>query len=117
VIIVVLAATGLRRMIFDAVPPALKSAIAVGIGLFIAFIGFVDSGFVRSTGSASPPVQLGDAGSITSLPTAVFVVGVVLMGVLLALRVKGALLIGIVATTVIAIVLESIFKVGPSLGQ
>lgn len=116
VIIVVLAATGLRRMIFDAVPPALKSAIAVGIGLFIAFIGFVDSGFVRSTGTASPPVQLGDGGSITSLPTAVFVIGVVLMGVLLALRVKGALLIGIVATTVVAIILEAIFKVGPSLG-
>ena len=117
IIIVVLAATGLRRMIFDAVPPALKSAIAVGIGLFIAFIGFVDSGFVRSTGIAAPPVQLGDGGSITSLPTAVFVIGVVLMGILLALRVKGALLIGIVGTTVIAIILESIFKVGPSLGQ
>ncbi|TXQ18961.1 NCS2 family permease, partial [Escherichia coli] len=68
-IIVVLAATGLRRMIFDAVPAALKSAIAVGIGLFIAFIGFVDSGFVRSTGLASPPVELGSGGSITSLPT------------------------------------------------
>ncbi|MGY3126641.1 AGZA family xanthine/uracil permease-like MFS transporter [Agrococcus sp. UYP33] len=116
VIIVVLAATGLRRMIFDAVPPALKSAIAVGIGLFIAFIGFVDSGFVRSTGAASPPVELGDGGSITSLPTAVFVIGVILMGILLALRVKGALLIGIVATTIIAIILEAIFRVGPSLG-
>ncbi|MEV7528629.1 NCS2 family permease [Agrococcus sediminis] len=116
-IIVLLAATGLRRMIFDAVPAALKSAIAVGIGLFIAFIGFVDSGFVRSTGIAAPPVQLGDGGSITSLPTATFVIGVVLMGILMALRVKGALLIGIVATTVIAIVLESIFRVGPSLGQ
>ncbi len=117
IVIVVLAATGLRRMIFDAVPPALKSAIAVGIGLFIAFIGFVDSGFVRSTGISAPPVQLGDGGSITSLPTAVFVIGVVLMGILLALRVKGALLIGIVGTTVIAIILESIFRVGPSLGQ
>jgi AGZA family xanthine/uracil permease-like MFS transporter len=117
VIIVVLAATGLRRMIFDAVPPALKSAIAVGIGLFIAFIGFVDSGFVRTTGIAAPPVQLGDGGSITTLPTAVFVIGVVLMGILLALRVKGALLIGIVATTIVAIILEAIFKVGPSLGQ
>ncbi len=116
VIIVVLAATGLRRMIFDAVPAALKSAIAVGIGLFIAFIGFVDSGFVRTTGIAAPPVQLGDGGSITSLPTAVFIIGVVLMGILLALRVKGALLIGIVGTTIVAIILEAIFKVGPSLG-
>ena len=117
VVIVVLAATGLRSMIFDAVPAALKSAIAVGIGLFIAFIGFVDSGFVRATGIAAPPVQLGDGGSITSLPTATFVIGVVLMGILLALRVKGALLIGIIATTIIAIILEAIFKVGPSLGQ
>ena len=116
-VIVVLAATGLRSMIFDAVPAALKSAIAVGIGLFIAFIGFVDSGFVRATGIAAPPVQLGDGGSITSLPTATFVIGVVLMGILLALRVKGALLIGIIATTIIAIILEAIFKVGPSLGQ
>src|SRR6478735_6081179 len=45
-IIVLLAATGLRRMIFDAVPIQLKLAITVGIGLFIAFIGFVDAGFV-----------------------------------------------------------------------
>ncbi len=48
VIIVILAATGLRKMIFDAVPVQLKLAITVGIGLFIAFIGFVDSGFVTA---------------------------------------------------------------------
>ena len=59
-IIVLLAATGLRRLIFNAVPAQLKTAITVGIGLFIAFIGFVDSGFVRSTNLSSPPVQLGD---------------------------------------------------------
>lgn len=117
IIIVVLGLTGLRRMIFDAVPAPLKAAITVGIGLFIAFIGFVDSGFVRSTGAASPPVQLGEGGSITSLPTLVFLIGLALMGILLARRVQGALLIGIVATTVIAIVLEAIFRVGPSLGQ
>ncbi len=53
-IIVLLAVTGLRRMIFEAVPLALKTAITVGIGLFIAFIGFVDSGLVTSTGLNSP---------------------------------------------------------------
>nr|BFF08882.1 hypothetical protein GCM10025699_01850 [Microbacterium flavescens] len=53
-IIVLLAATGLRRMIFDAVPVQLKLAITVGIGLFIAFIGFVDAGFVTTTGASSP---------------------------------------------------------------
>ena len=56
-IIVLLAATGLRRLIFNAVPAQLKTAITVGIGLFIAFIGFVDSGFVRSTNLSSPPAR------------------------------------------------------------
>jgi len=113
-IIVLLASTGLREMIFNAVPHQLKIAITVGIGLFIAFIGLVDSGFVRSSGLASPPVQLGDNGSIVTLPTTVFVIGLLLIGVLVARKVKAAILIGIVATTVIAVVLEAIFKVGPS---
>ncbi|MEY9854105.1 AGZA family xanthine/uracil permease-like MFS transporter [Leifsonia sp. EB41] len=113
-IIVLLAATGLRRLIFNAVPPQLKTAITVGIGLFIAFIGFVDSGFVRSTKSASPPVQLGEAGSIATLPTLVFLIALVIMGVLMARKVKGALLIGIVAATVVAIVIEAIFHLGSS---
>jgi AGZA family xanthine/uracil permease-like MFS transporter len=116
-VIVVLAATGLRTLIFKAVPQALKTAITVGIGLFIAFIGLVDSGFVRTSGADSPPVQLGDAGSITTLPTITFVIGLVIIGVLMARKVKAALLIGIVGTTVIAIILEAIFKVGPSLGK
>ena len=51
-IIVVLAATGLRRLIFDAVPMQLKLAITAGIGLFILFIGLVDAGFIGSTGVA-----------------------------------------------------------------
>ncbi len=113
-IIVLLASTGLRSMIFNAVPPQLKTAITVGIGLFIAFIGFVNSGFVRSSGAASPPVQLGESGSIATLPTLVFVVGLILMGVLTARKVRGALLIGILGTTILAIVVEAIFKLGPS---
>ncbi|GAA0961727.1 NCS2 family permease [Frigoribacterium faeni] len=116
-VITILAVTGLRGLIFNAVPAALKTAITVGIGLFIAFIGLVDSGFVRTSGTASPPVQLGDAGSIASLPTVTFVIGLVSIAVLMARRVKGAILIGIVGTTVISIVLEAIFRVGPSLGQ
>ena len=117
VIIVILAATGLRRLIFNAVPPQLKTAITVGIGLFIAFIGFVDSGFVRSTNMSSPPVQLGEAGSIATVPTVVFLIALVIMAVLMARKVKGALLIGIVAATIIAIIAEAVFHVGPSLGK
>ncbi|TFB54577.1 NCS2 family permease [Cryobacterium sp. TMT2-17-1] len=116
-IIVLLASTGLRELIFNAVPRQLKIAITVGIGLFIAFIGLVDSGFVRASGAASPPVQLGDNGSVVSLPTAVFVLGLIILGILVARKVKAALLIGIVATTLVAVVLEAIFKVGPSFGQ
>lgn len=111
-IIVLLAATGLRRLIFDAVPLQLKLAITVGIGLFIAFIGFVDAGFVTATGFGSPPVGLGDDGSIATVPTLVFVLTLVLTGVLVARRVKGGILIGLLSGTVVAVVIESIWHLG-----
>jgi AGZA family xanthine/uracil permease-like MFS transporter len=111
-IIVLLAATGLRRLIFDAVPLQLKLAITVGIGLFIAFIGFVDAGFVTATGFASPPVGLGVDGSIATVPTLVFVLTLVLTGVLVARRVKGGILIGLVTGTVVAVVVEAIWHLG-----
>ena len=53
VIIVVLAVTGFRTAVFNAVPAELKAAIAAGIGAFIAFIGFVDSGFVKRVPDAA----------------------------------------------------------------
>ena len=110
-LIVLLAATGLRRMIFDAVPMELKIAITVGIGLFIAFIGFVNSGFVTS--SASPPVGLGVFGSVATIPTVLFIVTLVLTGILVARKVKGGLLIGLVTGTVLAVISEAIWKLGP----
>ncbi|WP_254409740.1 NCS2 family permease [Streptomyces sp. AC495_CC817] len=113
VLIVLFGATGIRTAIFNAVPAQLKAAITVGIGLFIAFIGFVDSGFVNRT-PGGPPVQLGDGGSITSIPTLIFVIGLVLIGVLVARRVPGGILIGIVASTILAIIAQAIFKLGPS---
>ncbi|MDT3330405.1 MULTISPECIES: NCS2 family permease [Microbacterium] len=108
-IIVLLAATGLRKMIFDAVPVQLKLAITVGIGLFIAFIGFVNAGFVTATGNASPPLDLGVGGSITTISTVMFVVTLFLSGILMALRVKGALLIGLVGGTVISYIVNAIW--------
>ncbi|CAL4860696.1 NCS2 family permease [Microbacterium sp. MM2322] len=108
-IIVLLAATGLRKMIFDAVPVQLKLAITVGIGLFIAFIGFVNAGFVTTTGNASPPLDLGVGGSITTISTVMFVVTLFLSGILMALRVKGALLIGLVSGTVISYIVNAIW--------
>jgi AGZA family xanthine/uracil permease-like MFS transporter len=113
-IIVLLAATGLRRLIFNAVPIQLKLAITVGIGLFIAFIGFVDAGFVTSTGLGSPPVGLGANGSVGSVPTIVFVVTLLITGILVARKVKGGILIGLLSGTVLAIVIEAIWNLGAS---
>ncbi|CAG7599423.1 NCS2 family permease [Leucobacter soli] len=109
-LIVLLAATGLRRMIFDAVPMELKIAITVGIGLFIAFIGFVNAGFVTS--SASPPVGLGVFGSVATVPTLLFIVTLVITGILVARKVRGGLLIGLVTGTVLAVVVEAIWHLG-----
>jgi AGZA family xanthine/uracil permease-like MFS transporter len=115
VVVLLLVVTGVRTMVFNAVPPALKAAIAVGIGLFITLIGLVDAGFVRrvpDVAGTTVPVGLGINGSIASWPTAVFVVGLILTGVLVARRIKGAILIGVLATTVIAIVVEAIVDAG-----
>ncbi|MFB8145670.1 NCS2 family permease [Microbacterium sp. NPDC056003] len=112
-LIVLLAATGLRRMIFDAVPVQLKLAITVGIGLFIAFIGFVDAGFVTTTGASSPPIGLGVDGSVATVPTLIFVFTLLLTGVLVARKVKGGILIGLVTGTVLAVVVEAIWDIGP----
>ncbi|WP_342001308.1 NCS2 family permease [Microbacterium sp. LWH7-1.2] len=112
-IIVLLAATGLRRMIFDAVPIQLKLAITVGIGLFIAFIGFVDAGFVTATGASSPPVGLGVNGSVATVPTLIFVFTLLLTGILVARKVKGGILIGLVTGTMVAVIVEAIWNIGP----
>ncbi len=113
-IILVLVLTGLRTAVFLAVPPSLKTAISVGIGLFIAFIGFVDAGFVRRTGAGPVPVELGVGGALRGWPTVVFVVGLVIMAALLVRTVRGALLIGILVATVLAMIVEGIGHIGPS---
>lgn len=119
VIIVLLVATGFRTAVFNAVPAELKAAIAAGIGLFIAFIGLVDAGFVRrlpDAANTTVPVGLGINGSIGSWPTFVFVIGLLFTGVLVARGVRAAILIGVLGSTVLAIVVEAIAHVGPSMG-
>ena len=113
-IILVLVLTGFRRAVFDAVPRQLKTAIAVGIGLFITLIGFVDAGVVRTTGLSAPPVQLGIGGNLAGWPVLVFVIGLLLMITLYTRGVPGAILIGIIATTIVAGIVQAITDVGPS---
>ncbi|WP_166389103.1 NCS2 family permease [Catellatospora methionotrophica] len=116
VIIAILVLTNLRVAVFHSVPMQLKTAIGVGIGLFLTIIGFVDAGFVRSTGQGSPPIGLGIGGKIVTWPGLVFVIGLLVTVVLVARKVKGAILIGIVGSTVLAIIVEAIAKVGPAGG-
>jgi len=113
-IILVLVLTGFRKAVFHAIPAELKIAISVGIGLFIALIGFVDAGFVRRHTTGPVPVELGVAGTLQGWPVLVFAIGVGLISVLYIRKVKGALLIGIIATTILAVIVEAIADVGPT---
>src|SRR3954454_14630907 len=117
IIILVLVLTGFRTAVFHAVPAQLKVAISVGIGLFIALIGLVDAGFVRRVPDAAKttvPVGLGNGGNLQGWPVLVFVIGMMLLVTLFVRKVKGAILISIIATTVIAIVVESLVNAGSS---
>ena len=115
VIMVVLVLTGFRTAVFNAVPDSLKTAIVVGIGLFIALIGFVNAGFVRRIPDAAHttvPVQLGTGGELLGWPTLTFVVGLLLTVALLVRNVRGGILISVVLTTVLAHVLEAVSPSG-----
>jgi len=109
-IILVLVLTGFRVAVFKAVPRELKVAISVGIGLFIAFIGFADAGFVRA--GSGTLVQLGVNGSIAGWPMVVFVLGLLAAVVLVTKKVRGGLLIAIVGATILAVIVEVVGKIG-----
>jgi AGZA family xanthine/uracil permease-like MFS transporter len=114
-VILVLVLTGFREAVFHAVPAQLKVAISVGIGLFIALIGFVDAGFVRripDAANTTVPVQLGQTGQLAGWPVLVFAIGLLLVIALWVRHVKGAILISIVFTTVFAIIVEAIGDLG-----
>jgi AGZA family xanthine/uracil permease-like MFS transporter len=102
VIITILVLTGVREAVLNAIPMDLKRAIGIGIGAFIALIGLVNAGVVTNTG----PTPLGLAAELTTWPIGIFVVGLALSAALVARRVKGALLIGILVSTVLAIIVN-----------
>ncbi|MCG0289589.1 NCS2 family permease [Streptomyces sp. PSAA01] len=110
-VLMILVASGLRQRVMDAIPAGLRRAIAIGIGLFIALIGLVDSGFVtRNPDSAhtTVPLGLGVAGRLQGWPVLVFVAGLALTFILIVRKTRGAILIGIVTMTVIAIMINSV---------
>ncbi len=110
-IILVLVLTGFRTAVFRAVPRQLKIAISVGIGLFITIIGLVDAGFVRKPAGPTP-VELGIGGFLAGWPTLVFVIGLLAIIIMLVKRVRGAILIGIIGATVLALIVEAVGDIG-----
>ncbi|WP_406637249.1 NCS2 family permease [Amycolatopsis sp. WGS_07] len=115
VCIVLMAVSGVRERIMNAIPGPLKTAITVGIGLYIALVGLVSAGFVTRTPDAAHstvPVRLGTDGHLDGWPIAVFCFGLLLMTVLMSRKVPGAVLISIAAATVLAVVLHDGFGVG-----
>lgn len=112
-IITSLVLTGVREAIFRAVPKALRTGMSVGIGMFITFIGLIDSGLVSKPEGSSVPVQLGVNGSFAGWPILVCLIGLLLLLFLSVRKVKGAMLWSILATTALAVIVESVAKIGP----
>lgn len=98
VLFVLLSSFGFREKIINSISPSLKNAIACGIGLFIAFIGFQWSGIVV----AKPGTMVG-LGNFHSAPVLLSCFGIIFIFILSVLRVKGAILIGIILSTIIAL--------------
>jgi adenine/guanine/hypoxanthine permease len=99
-LITLLVLLGVRQAVVEAIPLPLKQAIGAGIGLFIAFIGLVEGGFV-----AKSDATLVTLGKLTTRPVLVFALGLLVTVVLLARKAPGALLLGIVGTTLVAMAL------------
>ncbi|MFF8263356.1 NCS2 family permease [Streptomyces virginiae] len=108
-VVMLLVATGLRERVMNAVPLGLRKGIAIGIGLFIMLIGLVDSGFVSRIPDAAHttvPLQLGGNGHLDGWPVLIFAIGTLLTLALLIRKVPGAILISIVAMTLLAVVVQ-----------
>ncbi|PZQ58397.1 MAG: guanine permease [Phenylobacterium zucineum] len=100
VLFIVLTVAGVRQLIVSAIPRALFSAIAAGIGLFIAFIGLRGAGLV-----ADNPATLVSLGDVKAPTVQLALLGLAILSVLMVLKVRGAIFIGIVATAVLGWVL------------
>ncbi|MGR3870667.1 NCS2 family permease [Streptomyces graminifolii] len=117
-VVMLLVATGLRERVMNAVPYGLRKAISIGIGLFIMLIGLVDSGFISRIPDAAQttvPLQLGGDGHLNRWPVLIFILGVLLTLALIVRKVPGAILISIVAMTVLAVIVNAVATI-PSWG-
>ncbi len=116
ILITILVLTGVREAIFKAVPRSMRTAISVGIGLFVTFVGLINAGVVRKP-AGSPPVELGVGGTLEGWPILVFVVGLLLLIFMHVRKVKGAMLITIAVATALAMIIEAIKHIGPKTAE
>ena len=107
ILFLILTAAGVRQMIVEAIPRELYAAVAVGIGLFIAFIGFRNAGIV-----VADPATLVGLGNLRAPGTVLALFGLLLTGALMIWRVKGAMLLGVVGTTLVGM-LTGVVKWAP----
>lgn len=108
VIFIILSLTNVRQAIFNAIPTTLKAAVSVGIGLFIAFIGLQDAKLIVANPSTLVSYQTfkGETFHSIGVGAILALLGVLITAVLLAKRVKGGILIGIIATWILGIIAE-----------
>jgi adenine/guanine/hypoxanthine permease len=100
VLFVLMTVLHLRKWVVEGVPTSLRYSFAVGMGLFLTFIGLNETGLVR-LGVPGAPVQ---AGQLNSLPVLISMFGLILLAILIIRKVPGAILLGIVLTSIVAFV-------------
>lgn len=116
IIFIIMSFFKVREAIIDSIPMNLKYAVSVGIGLFICFIGLLNAGLVKPGEGVALTI-----GDIKSTPVILALIGLLITGLLLHKKVKGALFIGIIVSTVLAIIMgvtklpTSIIQAPPSL--
>ena len=108
ILFLIIAVSPVRGKIISSIPSSLKAAISAGIGLFICFIGLLNADIVKLIGDTVADgvvvaTDYSDLGAITSSGPLLALIGVVITAILMAWKVKGAMFIGIIATTLIGI--------------
>lgn len=106
IIFIILSLTNVREAIFNAIPAQLKKGVSVGIGLFVAFIGLQDAGIIVDGATLVTVVDFTADFRTTGISALLALIGVLIIAVLYVKKVKGSILIGIVATWILGIICQ-----------
>ena len=120
-IFIILSLTNVREAIFNSIPMTLKYAVSAGIGLFIAFIGLQNSGMVKDNAATLVQFHSFTAEGVTrteNISIILTIIGIIITAVLLIMKVKGGILLGILATWILGIIcqLTGLYVVDPAAG-